>query len=74
MNPEFSSFIKLIQQVTNLKESIVLKTGESFECLFEIEVGDMPNDESLTSAILGEGSVSRSQLLVPIQKTDDPIK
>lgn len=60
--------------MTNLDESIVLKKGESFECLFEIEVGDKPKDISLSEIILGEGEVSRQQLLMPISKSDDPIK
>jgi hypothetical protein len=60
MNPEFESFIKLVQKVSNLEDGIVLKTGESFECLFEIDVGNIPDEESLTSSIMGEGEVSRS--------------
>ena len=57
VNPEYSTFIEKIEAIHLLADSaVVLKTGESYECLFKLKIGDLPDDfdtEDLTSMLNG---------------------
>ena len=57
VNPEYSKFIEKVEAIHLLADSsVVLKTGESFECLFKLKIGELPEDydtEDLTSMLNG---------------------
>ena len=54
VNPDYSHFITKVQKIMDSEDDIVLKTGESIECLFQLDIGDQPNDiEKSISEMMG---------------------
>lgn len=72
VNPEYSQFIQKLETIHLLDgNAVVLKTGESFECLFKLKIGDLPEEEDFTS-VLGGGA--RTPLLQKPSPSDNAVQ
>lgn len=56
MNPELASFLTLSNKVNDIAAGVVLKSGEAFECLFELDVKEKPAEFSVSSESLSEAA------------------
>jgi len=64
INPDFADFIEKVEKVDYLSdgEDVTLEPGESFEVLFKLKVGKLPNEEVDNFDAFGR-DLARSQIV-----------